>query len=57
MPVIMLTSSEADIDIYKSYEYNASSYIVKPVNADKFKKVVEAIEDFWFSVVALPDLK
>lgn len=54
IPVIMLTSSEADIDIFKSYEFSASSYIVKPVDADKFKAVVSAIEDFWFSVVVLP---
>lgn len=54
IPVIVLTSSEAEKDIIKSYNLHANSYIIKPINFDQFVKAVNAIENFWFSVVALP---
>lgn len=54
IPVIILTSSAADEDILKSYDSYASGYIVKPVDIEKFAKVVATIEDFWFSTVLLP---
>lgn len=54
IPVVVLTSSEAEKDIVSSYDLQASSYIVKPVSAANFHKIVSAIEDFWFSVVVLP---
>ena len=56
IPVVMLTSSEADKDVIDSYDLKANSYIVKPVNLDKFRDVVIAIESFWFGVVKLPPL-
>jgi chemotaxis family two-component system response regulator Rcp1 len=54
IPVIVLTSSSADIDILKSYELNANGYIVKPVNLERLKEIVASIESFWFTVVVLP---
>lgn len=55
IPVIILTSSEAEKDVLETYDLNASSYIVKPVDMCKFHQVVSAIEDFWFDVVILPN--
>ena len=54
IPVIMLTSSKADIDILKSYELNANGYIVKPVTFERLQEVVASMETFWFTVVVLP---
>ncbi len=54
IPVIVLTSSEAEEDVKQSYDLQASGYIVKPINLLKFQEVVTAIEDFWFSIVVLP---
>jgi chemotaxis family two-component system response regulator Rcp1 len=54
IPVIILTSSKAEIDILKSYELNANGYIVKPVTFERLQEVVAAIETFWFTVVVLP---
>ncbi len=54
IPVVILTSSKAEQDVLKSYDLHASSYIIKPINLEKFHAVVSAIEDFWFSVVVLP---
>ncbi|HEX2025712.1 MAG TPA: response regulator [Actinomycetota bacterium] len=54
IPVVVLTTSEADEDIERSYELHANAYIRKPVDFGAFIDVVRAIEDFWFSVVKLP---
>jgi two-component system, chemotaxis family, response regulator Rcp1 len=54
IPVVILTSSEAERDIARAYELNANCYITKPVDLDQFIAVVKAIEDFWFTVVKLP---
>ena len=54
IPVVVLTSSKAEQDIVKTYDLHASSYIVKPIDITQFQNVVNAIEDFWFSVVILP---
>lgn len=54
IPVIALTGSEAEKDIIQMYDAQVSSYITKPLEAEKFNEVVKAIEDFWFSVVVLP---
>ncbi|MBX6771275.1 MAG: response regulator [Chloroflexi bacterium] len=54
IPVVILTTSQADQDILKSYELNANCYITKPVDLDQFIAVVRSIEDFWFTVVTLP---
>ena len=54
IPVVILTSSSAERDILKSYELHANCYITKPVDLFQFVKVVQAIQDFWFTVVKLP---
>jgi CheY-like chemotaxis protein len=53
-PVIVLTSSKADVDVLKSYDLRANGYIVKPVTLDRLKEIVNLLEAFWFSVVVLP---
>lgn len=54
IPVIVLTSSQADKDIIESYDLHANCYIVKPVNASKFMQVVQSVENFWVDIVCLP---
>lgn len=54
IPVIVLTTSEADTDIFKCYDLGASCYISKPVGFQEFLKVVRSLEDFWFTIVKLP---
>lgn len=54
LPVIVLTTSQAETDISRSYELHANCYIVKPVDFDRFIDVVKGIEDFWCSLVKLP---
>jgi two-component system response regulator len=55
IPVVILTTSEAEEDILKSYKLGANCYVTKPVGLDQFVKVVDSIEDFWFTVVKLPN--
>jgi CheY-like chemotaxis protein len=54
IPVVVLTSSEAEEDIVRSYELNANAYLTKPVDFDGFLDVVDSIEHFWVSFVKLP---
>ncbi len=54
IPVIVLTSSQADKDVLESYDLHANCYIVKPVSAVKFMKVVRHVENFWVDIVCLP---
>ncbi|MBF0336914.1 MAG: response regulator [Nitrospirae bacterium] len=54
IPVIILTTSDAETDILRSYNLGANSYVTKPVGFEEFVKVVNTIEDFWFTVVKLP---
>lgn len=54
IPVIVLTSSQADRDVIESYDLYANCYIVKPVNAIKFMEVVQHVENFWVDIVCLP---
>lgn len=54
IPVVVLTSSEAETDIARSYDRYANAYITKPVDLDQFISVVRAVEDFWLEVVRLP---
>ena len=54
IPVVVLTTSKADEDIAKSYDYHANCYVTKPVDLDHFFEVIRAIEDFWLNVVKLP---
>jgi chemotaxis family two-component system response regulator Rcp1 len=54
IPVVVLTTSEAEQDIVKTYDLHANCYITKPVDLDKFIGIVRAIESFWLAVVKLP---
>jgi CheY-like chemotaxis protein len=55
IPVVILTTSEAEEDILRSYELHANAYVTKPVDFDSFIKVVRQIDDFFVSVVKLPN--
>ncbi|MEM9151272.1 MAG: response regulator [Cyanobacteria bacterium P01_F01_bin.3] len=57
IPVVVLTTSEAEEDILRSYQLRANCYITKPVTLQQFVRVVESIEDFWLTVVKLPPVK
>lgn len=54
IPVVILTTSEADEDILKTYDYHANCYITKPMDLNQLINVVKSIEDFWLSLVKLP---
>jgi chemotaxis family two-component system response regulator Rcp1 len=54
IPVVVLTTSEAEKDILQAYDLHANSYIIKPVDLDQFIRVMESIEDFWPTIVKLP---
>ena len=54
IPVVILTTSKAEIDILSTYNLHANCYITKPVQLDQFIEVVKSIEDFWLTIVILP---
>ncbi len=54
IPVVVLTTSQAQEDVLKAYGLHANCYIAKPVDFDQFANVVRAIDQFWFTVVVLP---
>ena len=54
IPVVVLSSSEAETDIARAYELHANAYVTKPVDIEHFLQVVKAIEEFWVEIVKLP---
>ena len=54
IPVVILTTSKADEDIYRSYDLGVNSYIVKPVTFDALVDVLQTLEKYWFEIVELP---
>ncbi len=54
IPVVILTTSEAEEDVLRSYALHANAYVTKPVDFDRFMTVVRAIDEFFVSVVRLP---
>ena len=54
IPIVVLTTSNAEQDILKSYKLHANAYITKPVDLDKSFSVMKTLEDFWLNVVRLP---
>ena len=54
IPVVILTTSMSEADILKTYNLHANCYITKPIDLHQFIKVVQAIEDFWLTIVKLP---
>ena len=57
IPIIMLTTSSSEKDIYKSYKNHANCYITKPVEADDFLDAITNIEHFWINIVTLPNVR
>lgn len=55
IPVVVLTTSQAEQDIARSYDLHANCYVTKPVDLDQFVQIVLAIENFWFTIVKLPN--
>lgn len=54
IPVVIMTSSEAEQDILTTYNLNANAYVTKPLDLEQFVRVVHSIEEFWLSIVKLP---
>jgi len=54
IPVVVLSSSQAETDIARAYELHANCYVTKPVDIDHFLQVVKSIEEFWVEIVRLP---
>ena len=54
IPIIVLTSSQAEQDVLKAYDLQANSYILKPDDVEKFRALIKVIENFWFNVALLP---
>lgn len=54
IPVVVLTTSQAEEDIVRSYDLHANCYVTKPVDLDQFINIVKSIEDFWLTIVKLP---
>lgn len=54
IPVVVLTSSEAELDIREAYDRHANCYLVKPLDLDRYLEAVRSLEDFWLTRVTLP---
>ena len=57
IPIVVLTTSDAEEDVFRAYQLRANCYVTKPVDFKQFLKVVKTIEDFWLTVVKLPKRK
>jgi chemotaxis family two-component system response regulator Rcp1 len=54
IPVVVLTTSKAQEDIYRMYEQHANCYITKPIDFEQFIEVIKSIDNFWLTIVKLP---
>jgi CheY-like chemotaxis protein len=54
IPVVILTTSQAEEDILRAYDLHANCYITKPIDLEQFIRVIKSIEEFWLSIVKLP---
>jgi CheY-like chemotaxis protein len=54
IPVCVLTSSDNERDVREAYDHHANAFLLKPLDFPDFARVIQAIEDFWFTVVKLP---
>ena len=54
IPIIVLTTSDAEQDVWKAYRLHANCYLTKPVDLDDFIRKIRSFEDFWLTVVRLP---
>lgn len=57
LPVVVLTTSEDEKDVYKMYRLRCSSYIVKPIDFTQFQRAIKELSEYWFTVVMLPQLE
>ncbi len=55
IPIVILSSSEAEEDVVKSYDEHANAYVTKPVDLGEITTIVQSIDEFWFQVVRLPE--
>jgi CheY-like chemotaxis protein len=56
IPVVVMTTSKAEEDIYRSYDLGVSSYVAKPVTFEGLVEVMKALGKYWFEIVELPDV-
>lgn len=54
IPVVVMSSSQTEQDIVKSYDLQASGYVIKPLSLQKFAEVVDGLDKYWFTIVVLP---
>ncbi len=54
IPVVVLTTSQAEEDVLRSYDLHANAYVTKPVDFERFVDVVRQVDEFFFTVVRLP---
>ena len=54
IPVVVLTTSQSEEDVLRAYHLSANCYVTKPVDLHQFNRIVQAIEDFWLTIVTLP---
>jgi two-component system, chemotaxis family, response regulator Rcp1 len=54
IPVVIVTTSQAEVDVLQSYNLHANCYICKPVDLDQFITVIQSIQSFWLTIVKLP---
>jgi chemotaxis family two-component system response regulator Rcp1 len=54
IPIVILTTSQAEEDVLRTYNLHANCYVTKPVDLDQFVKIVRCIEEFWLTIVKLP---
>lgn len=54
IPIIVLTTSQSELDIKTTYEHYANAYITKPIDLNKFIKVMKSVEEYWLGTVELP---
>ncbi|MBC7906278.1 MAG: response regulator [Rhodospirillaceae bacterium] len=55
IPVVVLSTSEAERDVLKSYQLGANSFVSKPMDIEDFSRAIHAVQDYWFRLVKLPD--
>ena len=54
IPIVVLTTSQAEEDIVRSYDLHANAFVSKPVDFDRFLEVIRQVDNFYISVVSLP---
>lgn len=55
IPVVVLSTSEAERDVHKAYQLGANSFVSKPMDIEDFSRAIHGVQDYWFRVVQLPD--